>query len=85
VLYSLRLSFLQAADEALRGQVSALVRETLAALTLEQGARSWAGFDAAFSRAMAGAGLIGLTAPREYGGQARGPWSLVRGSEGGDT
>jgi alkylation response protein AidB-like acyl-CoA dehydrogenase len=31
-------------------------------------ARSWMGFDAAFSRALAAEGFVGLTLPREYGG-----------------
>ena len=72
---SLVLADLPPEAEALRGTVKALVQETLATLTLEQRARSWAGFDATFSRAMAAAGLIGLTLPREYGGQGRGPFA----------
>lgn len=68
---SLVLSRLPAEDEALRPQVRALVQKTRETLSPEQRARSWSGFDAAFSRAMAREGLIGLTLPREYGGQGR--------------
>lgn len=71
----LTLSRLPDDAEALRASVRELIRRTLAALSLEQRARSWNGFDAGFSRALARAGLVGLTLPPEYGGQGRGPFA----------
>jgi len=43
-------------------------------MPLEQRARSWQGFDAAFSRALGAAGFLGLTLPKEYGGGGYGPF-----------
>jgi alkylation response protein AidB-like acyl-CoA dehydrogenase len=75
VFDSLVLSQLPAEDEALRPRIREFVQRTLGELSTEQRARSWSGFDAAFSRAMAREGLIGLTLPREYGGQGRGAFA----------
>jgi len=75
VFDSLVLSQLPAEDEALRPRIREFAQRTLGALSAEQRARSWSGFDAAFSRAMAREGLIGLTLPREYGGQGRGAFA----------
>jgi len=75
VFDSLVLSQLPAEDEALRPRIREFLQRTLGALSAEQRARSWSGFDAAFSRAMAREGLIGLTLPREYGGQGRGAFA----------
>jgi alkylation response protein AidB-like acyl-CoA dehydrogenase len=59
------------ADEALRHEVRGFLREALRDRPAHQRARSWAAFDAAFSRALAQRGWIGLTLPREYGGAGR--------------
>jgi alkylation response protein AidB-like acyl-CoA dehydrogenase len=58
-------------DEALRQEVRAFLLERLAHLPLDQRARTWMGFDAAFSRDLAARGWVGLTLPKQYGGQAR--------------
>ena len=59
------------AAEALRAPVRAFLDEALAGMPAERRARSWLGFDADFSRALAGKGWIGLALPREYGGGGR--------------
>lgn len=62
-------------DEALRPAIRSFLEETVGALPPDVRARSWMGFDAAFSRALAGKGWLGLTLPREYGGAGRGPFA----------
>lgn len=54
--------------DELRGQVRSFLGETLGGMPADLRARSWQGFDAAFSRALAGRGWVGLTLPKEYGG-----------------
>jgi alkylation response protein AidB-like acyl-CoA dehydrogenase len=70
-----QLSCVPAADEMLREQVRALCAEVRASLPPEVRSRSWSGFDAAFSRKLGEAGLLGLTLPKKYGGHERGPFS----------
>ncbi|WP_156681256.1 acyl-CoA dehydrogenase family protein [Sphingomonas profundi] len=57
-----------AGAEALRPQVKAFLAEQMAGRPADARARSWSGFDADFSRAVAARGWLGLTLPREYGG-----------------
>jgi alkylation response protein AidB-like acyl-CoA dehydrogenase len=54
--------------EALRPLVRAFLDDALAGRPTDRLARSWMGFDAEFSRALAGRGWVGLTLPRAYGG-----------------
>ncbi len=70
-----RLAAIRAEDQALRPRVRAIAAEAVAGMTLEQRARSWMGFDPAFSRTLGTAGLLGLTLPVEYGGAGRGPFA----------
>jgi len=72
---SLTLSTLPAADEALRPALRTLIRETVAAMPDHRRARSWQGFDAAFSRALGQAGFLGLSLPKEYGGIGASPFT----------
>jgi hypothetical protein len=58
-------------DEALREGVRAFLKEATAKIPAQLRARSWYGFDAAFSRELARRGLLGLTLPKEYGGGGR--------------
>jgi alkylation response protein AidB-like acyl-CoA dehydrogenase len=65
---ALPLSVLPASAEALRAPLRAFLDETLQGRPADQLARSWMGFDADFSRALAQRGWVGLTLPVEYGG-----------------
>ena len=62
-------------DEALRPAIRDLVARTTSTMTLDQRARSWQGFSAEFSRALGSEGFLGLTLPKAYGGQERGPFA----------
>ncbi len=64
----LSLTSIPAHAEALRPAVRAFVRDYTSKVPLEQRARSWMGFDADFSRALAQRGWVGVTLPKEYGG-----------------
>jgi alkylation response protein AidB-like acyl-CoA dehydrogenase len=71
VFDSLSLTRIPADDEALRAPVRAFLDEALKGVPPEVRARSWGGFDAAFSRALGERGWIGLTLPKEHGGGGR--------------
>ncbi|MFC4295004.1 acyl-CoA dehydrogenase family protein [Novosphingobium tardum] len=58
---------------ALRRQVRALVKEHVGEGDPAARTNCWAVADPAFSRALGGAGLLGMTWPREYGGHERSP------------
>jgi len=72
---TLSLSRLPAEDEAIREPLRALIAETTAGLATSRRARSWQGFDGAFSRALGAAGYLGLTLPKRYGGGERGAFA----------
>lgn len=78
---ALDLNFIPEEDEALRGPVRSFLKETLQGMPADRRARSWMGFDADFSRALAERGWLGLTLPKEYGGAARGPFARFVVSE----
>lgn len=71
---TLTLAALPDEDEALRPEVRA-VASSVAGHPASRRARSWSGFDRDFSRRLGEAGLLGLTLPRRYGGQEKGPFS----------
>lgn len=56
--------------ETLRADVKQFLKSALKDVPADTRARSWMGFDAAFSRKLAERGWIGLTLPKEYGGSA---------------
>jgi len=62
-------------DEALRAPVRAFLAEALAGMPAGDRARSWSGYDADFSRALARRGWLGLTLPEEYGWAGRSPFA----------
>jgi alkylation response protein AidB-like acyl-CoA dehydrogenase len=72
---ALRLAGIPEADEDLRPKVRALIAEHVVQRPVTDRVRSWMGVDADFSRALAKAGLIGLTLPEDYGGGGRGPFA----------
>ena len=72
---TLTLAPLPQEDEDLRPAIRALIAERFASVPTDRRARSWQGFDADFSRALGAAGFLGLTLPKEYGGQGRGPFA----------
>ena len=74
-LGSLDFTTIPPAAEALRGEVKAFLQTALKGLPAETRARSWMGFDAAFSRALAARGWVGVTLPREYGGAELSPFA----------
>lgn len=62
---------LPAEAEALRAPVKAFLAERMDAIPSHRRARTWTGFDAEFSRALAAQGWLGLTLPEVYGGAGR--------------
>lgn len=61
--------------EAFRQEVRDFLAAHLPPLPADRRARSWMGFDAGFSRALARQGWVGLTLPRHYGGAERGAFA----------
>src|SRR5688500_9535746 len=72
---SLTLSRIPPEDESLRAPIRALIADAIAAMPIDQRARSWFGHDADFSRRLGQAGYLGLTWPKQYGGGGRGPFA----------
>lgn len=75
MIRSLSKTAIPAEDEALRAPVRAFISEALQVMPAELRARSWMGFDAEFSRALAQRGWLGLTLPEQYGGGGQGAFS----------
>ena len=55
----------------LRQEVRSFLADTIAGRRPRDRARTWTGFDAAFSRTLGERGWIGMTWPRQYGGHER--------------
>lgn len=68
LLSQLRLATLPAHAQALRADVKVFLAEALEPAPPHVRARSWMGFDAAFSRKLAARGWVGVTLPQQYGG-----------------
>lgn len=75
MIEQLSLTPLPAEAEALRPAVRAFLDRELARLPADVRARSWMGFDAEFSRALAAQGWVGLTLPAQYGGGGQTPYA----------
>jgi alkylation response protein AidB-like acyl-CoA dehydrogenase len=74
-LTSLSLTAIPAEDEALRAEVRAFLAQTLSSVSAPVRARSWSGYDPAFSRELGRRGWLGMTLPKQYGGGARSPFA----------
>ncbi|WP_231728235.1 acyl-CoA dehydrogenase family protein [Sphingopyxis sp. H050] len=72
---TLSLASLPDADEAIRPAIRAIADEAAAAAAADRRARSWQGYDPAFSWRLGEAGFLGLTLPKRYGGHERGPFA----------
>jgi alkylation response protein AidB-like acyl-CoA dehydrogenase len=57
--------------ESFRHEVREFIDANMDQSTARQRARSWAGFDPAFSKKMGDAGYLGMTFPKKYGGHER--------------
>src|SRR3546814_12722471 len=62
-------------DDARRPIIRELSAEVADGVAADVRARSWQGFDSAFSRRLGAEGFIGLTLPKRYGGSERGPFA----------
>ena len=70
-LDSLTVTPIPPEDEALRAPVRAFLTDAMHSVPAHIRAKSWSGYDADFSRALANKGWLGITLPREYGGGGR--------------
>jgi alkylation response protein AidB-like acyl-CoA dehydrogenase len=59
----------------LREKVRQFIKQHLKDVPASVRARSWMGFDTAFSKEMARAGWVGLTLPKQYGGAGLDPYT----------
>ena len=59
-------------DERLRKDLRKFLSQAVSDISPEIRARSWSGFDADFSRELGMRGYLGVTLPKEYGGQGLG-------------
>ena len=74
-LDSLTLTSIPPEDEALREPVRAFLAQAMQKVPAHIRAKSWAGYDAAFSRKLGRQGWLGITLPKEYGGGGRSPFA----------
>jgi len=64
-----------AQDEALRARIRMFLADATRDMPADRRSRSWMGFDAEFSKALAAQGWVGLTLPKQYGGAELGHFS----------
>lgn len=75
MLGNFQLRRLPSGAESLRAPLRQLLAEHVGHLPADVRARSWMGFDRSLSRKLGTAGYLGLTLPREYGGQNLDPFA----------
>ena len=68
LLSAFRLATLPAGTNPFRAEVKAFLKSSLEPMPADVRARSWMGFNAAFSRKLAARGWVGVTLPAQYGG-----------------
>lgn len=73
--HAFRATNLPEEAEQFRQEVKAFLADHAPARPAHIRARSWAGFDAEFSRALGSRGWLGLTLPTQYGGGGKGPFA----------
>lgn len=74
-LDSLTLTSIPPEDEALRAPVREFLAQAMREVPAHIRAKSWAGYDTAFSRELGRQGWLGITLPKEYGGGGRSPFA----------
>ena len=74
-LDSLTLTSIPPEDEALRAPVRAFLAQAMQKVPAHTRAKSWAGYDTAFSRELGRRGWLGITLPKAYGGGGRSPFA----------
>lgn len=73
--HAFRATRLPEEAEQFRAEVKAFLADHAPVRLAHIRARSWAGFDADFSRALGSRGWLGLTLPTRYGGGGKGPFA----------
>ncbi len=68
LLSAFRLATLPAETNSFRAEVKAFLKSSLEPMPADILARSWMGFNAAFSKKLAARGWVGVTLPARYGG-----------------
>ena len=74
LLDTFHLAQLPPEAEAFRAEVKAFLADMQPKAPPSKRARSWMGFDADFSRKLAGRGWVGITLPAQYGGAGMDPF-----------
>ncbi len=74
-LDSLTLTSIPPDDEALRAEVRDFLTHAVQDMPAQVRARSWGGYDTAFSRELGRRGWLGITLPKAYGGAGRSPFA----------
>ncbi len=74
-LDSLTLTSIPPEDECLRAPVREFLANAMQKVPAHIRAKSWAGYDTAFSRELGRQGWLGITLPKEYGGGGRSPFA----------
>ncbi|HBD39705.1 MAG TPA: acyl-CoA dehydrogenase, partial [Cupriavidus sp.] len=74
LLDTFHLAQLPPEAEAFRAEVKAFLADMQPKAPPSKRARSWMGFDADFSRKLAGRGWVGITLPAQYGGAGLDPF-----------
>ena len=75
ILDGLGLTSIPPEGEALRAQVRAFLQDAVKDIPAHIRAKSWSGYDPAFSRKLGAQGWLGMTFPKAYGGHEQGAFA----------